>query len=562
MRDSIISGNEAATGYEISQQLQGDGSQSAISVMNSVVGSNQISSYFYAVRSDNNSSTPALNNSNFIGTGDRQDTGIDDIIYTNLDYNGGLTPTHNLPATSPARNFSGSYNCATTDQRNESRGDLTRGTPTCDVGAVEHLPINQTIQVDSGCTLADAINTVNTNAPYGDCEVGGVDDIITFENSNSTITLTEALPEITSDVTIQGNGATVDANGGDFPVIVVNGYSGISLPTSPSSVEISDITLTGGKTFGGFRISYSDAILNHVNITGNTCTETGRSGGIDSINAILDIYNSSISNNTCVEDRGYGGGIYSRTSILNIYDSTISNNVSDSGAGGILAAYSRVILLDSTISGNTSTNTQNNGADTGGLYLRSSSLFMFQNTVSGNSGYSSGGIKSVHSFSARNTTRIGSSIIAGNESTGSSLNASEMSIFERNGSILITESLIGNNAGSNTDSFNDDALAAIMNEQSNLLATSDGLSLPLEEIIAPLGDNGGPTLTHGLVQGSQAIDVVFCPAMAIDQRGEPRDDDWCDIGAFEAQADEVLASPPLTCFVVTAANDNVVTFCL
>ena len=210
----------------------------------------------------------------------------------------------------------------------------------------------------------------------------------------------------------------------------------------------------------------------------------------------------------------------------------------------------------------------------GGVFSDYGRLFISNSTISGNTGDGSGGLRSVHSNSANNITRIDSSIIAGNVSPGdflgftsaanlSSENLGEMTISEGNGSISITNSFIGSNERNNADSFNDDALTAIMTGNGNLLATLDGLSLPLEEIIAPLGDNGGPTLTHGLVFGSEAIDAGSCSDILFDQRGEPRSDGLCDIGAFEAQADEVLAGEPEeACFAVKAANGNVVTFCL
>ena len=60
--------------------------------------------------------------------------------------------------------------------------------------------------------------------------------------------------------------------------------------------------------------------------------------------------------------------------------------------------------------------------------------------------------------------------------------------------------------------------------------------------LGPLQDNGGPTETHALGQGSVAIDQI--PAedcvdadgepLTTDQRGLPRDS-MCDVGAFEVQ---------------------------
>ena len=73
-------------------------------------------------------------------------------------------------------------------------------------------------------------------------------------------------------------------------------------------------------------------------------------------------------------------------------------------------------------------------------------------------------------------------------------------------------------------------------------------SVPLEQILGPLKNNGGPTQTHALVAGSPAIDAGNpggCQdnsgaLLQTDQRGFPRDVDGngdgtarCDIGAVE-----------------------------
>jgi len=60
--------------------------------------------------------------------------------------------------------------------------------------------------------------------------------------------------------------------------------------------------------------------------------------------------------------------------------------------------------------------------------------------------------------------------------------------------------------------------------------------ITITRILAPLADNGDPTLTHALVPGSPAIDAApndaECPSE--DQRGVSRPQGaQCDIGAFE-----------------------------
>ena len=57
-------------------------------------------------------------------------------------------------------------------------------------------------------------------------------------------------------------------------------------------------------------------------------------------------------------------------------------------------------------------------------------------------------------------------------------------------------------------------------------------------MLGPLSNNGGPTSTMALLQGSPAIDRVVsnsCPST--DQRGYARPDNGesaCDIGAYES----------------------------
>ena len=72
---------------------------------------------------------------------------------------------------------------------------------------------------------------------------------------------------------------------------------------------------------------------------------------------------------------------------------------------------------------------------------------------------------------------------------------------------------------------------------------SDQVNVSADDLnLGPLQDNGGPTMTHALLPGSVAIDVIPAEdcvdaeraSLTTDQRGFPRDS-MCDVGAFEVQ---------------------------
>jgi hypothetical protein len=59
-----------------------------------------------------------------------------------------------------------------------------------------------------------------------------------------------------------------------------------------------------------------------------------------------------------------------------------------------------------------------------------------------------------------------------------------------------------------------------------------------DPMLGPLQNNGGPTQTHALLPGSDAINQIPEAACELeeDQRGEPRPGGtMCDVGAFEVQ---------------------------
>ena len=78
------------------------------------------------------------------------------------------------------------------------------------------------------------------------------------------------------------------------------------------------------------------------------------------------------------------------------------------------------------------------------------------------------------------------------------------------------------------------------------------MDLRIDPFLSPLQDNGGPTWTHALLQGSRAIDAGDnTDGVGTDQRGADRPtDDTSDIGAFE------IVTPTISISDVSQVEDN------
>lgn len=369
--------------------------------------------------------------------------------------------------------------------------------------------------------------------------------------------------DITDELVIAGNGATIDGADVDrvFDILTNNGNFSVSLSDltiQNGTAQIQLNTCAAGGDGGGIRIAAGMTVnLSNVVVTSNVAD----GGGGIANNGILSIQDSTISENNAADSGGgiynqdsgtqvilrstisgntavdLGGGIYDNhdpsgvTETTRIVESTISGNTADDG-GGLYAdaniAESVLNLINTTVSGNTALN------EGGGVYVCYGTVNLRNVTVTANTSTDGGGV--ALPSCGESVMNLRNTIIAGNTDL---TDAVTPDCFREDPSDLFTEdfNLIGDETGCN-------GLFTGGGDQ-----FGSGLS-PLDPGLGPLADNGGPTQTHALASTSPAVDNAN-PAgcfsndgalLSTDQRGSPRPLDGgvagpapavCDIGAFE-----------------------------
>lgn len=279
---------------------------------------------------------------------------------------------------------------------------------------------------------------------------------------------------------------------------------------------------------------------------------------------------------------GWGGGIaISDGGTVTLTDLRITGNSSGpspdpasgvkqgAGAGLFVLDADRVTVLDSEISNNTATS-DGVGAPGGGVYA-SGPMSIVNSTITGNSATNGGGI---YQATVMDGLVLDNDTIAGNTATGGTIAGGGPAtaggnIFDMGGTITFANTIVADGhgaAGGENCADDSSGLSGLESAGNNLESptTECEFTAPSDQRavtapgLAPLADNGGGTWTMALAPGSPAIDggpTEGCrgpdgQVLTTDQRGLPRPvGARCDIGAYEAQADERVA--PTTCSLVT-----------
>lgn len=358
------------------------------------------------------------------------------------------------------------------------------------------------------CTLVDAITAANTDTATGGCTAGNGADTIELQGN---VTLVNAigfagLPEITSVITLNGNGFTIarDAGAPDFVIVSLAGSGNLTL---------NGTTISGGRLgSGGGITNFGTLTLNNSTVSGNTAPVEGASsngGGLSNVGTAT-LNNSTVSDNTARN----GGGIFNTGSgTLTLNNSTVSG---DSGGG--IRNSGTVILNNSTLSNNTA---QYEG---GGLYNNmGSTLSLERSLIAGNTA----------STGQEIYTYVDGCLSAASISAPNCL-ASAMPAGDPN--------LFGHSGQTNAQAFVGFTPGGL-----DITATSDGTTpTALAAILGPLANHGGDTFTHALITGSPAVDAAG-GGPNTDQRGVVRPQGTTfDIGAFELEQTVATNTPTAT----------------
>ena len=480
--------------------------------------------------------------------------------------NGGSTMTHALTHNSTA--IDKAINGTSEDQRGASIVAIR------DLGAYEvqrhELCVGDfdmggfNVNVTSATELQHAIMCSNFNA--SDPDTINLNNNITFDAPYEIITGTggdNATPIISTPIIINGQGFSINRDNGlncqldgnqdagEFRLYYIDFNGGLTLQNviiENGCTDGIDEQQLGGAIYNKGDLSLVDSIINdnHAYVSGGAVyNETGQITLISNSSFIQNSANSGSGaaiyhaggtineiNNSIFTDNSSqvsGGAISNHATINVIEGSSFLDNSSD-GSGGAIDNNDFIFEISKTTFAN------NTSSTTGGAINNFVDLILLMNnTFSGNSSVDDGGAI----FNNDLIERIENNTFSGNSAgnIGGAIYVSVSADID-----ILKNSLFHNNSNRDCVSFSG-SINGINNitDQDPIPSGCPGLiaSRLTAVTVKQLADNGGPTMTHGLQPGSEALDASV-GGLPTDQRGLAANG-VRDIGAFEAQLNELCS---------------------
>ncbi|MFL5798974.1 MAG: choice-of-anchor Q domain-containing protein [Actinomycetota bacterium] len=395
--------------------------------------------------------------------------------------------------------------------------------------------------------------------------------------------------DITVDAsTINGNVGLARGTGGPGAPASAYGAIGGAIESGAISGSVIANNVTVATTLSGDGIAVGGGVqanfatgltIDHTRIVGNYLSATGASataggGGVwtdGGTDGVLTIRQSTISNNTSRADSGadtaeaVAGGVDVDRGPFSMSGTTVDRNqavaASDSAtasaAAGGVRATSPFTIMASTISRNAvraSAHGSNQAIGAGGgmavegpkperitnSTIANNLVRVVSDQATGDVGGSGGGLEVVANSLLLLNTTVARNVVEGVANTKTLAGGG---LFVGAGTTTLKATILG----SNTTPGSPNCSGSVESQGNNVLGTTNGCqfsSKPSDKLnvnpkLGVLANNGGPTLTLALLDGSLALDRIPSTACAVsvDQRGVHRPQGpKCDVGAFERNA--------------------------
>ncbi len=406
----------------------------------------------------------------------------------------------------------------------------------------------QTITLNAGPLTLTNTATTTITGPAAGVTISG-------NNASQVFNINAGAAAALSGLTITGGNAGATGNGGGLSNLgtttltncTVSGNSGQwgggVYGSTGSTTTLTNCTVSGNSAvYGGGLNSHGALTLNYCAVSNNLASSCG--GGLENFNGTTTLTDSTVSGNKASNE--YGGGLFCLGGQTTLTNCTVSGNQAGESGGGM---YNRgaVTLVDCTVSGNVA---HRRG---GGLSDTQGTTTLTNCTISGNSATTNGGgINS--NFSS--VTTLTDCTVSGNFTSGS---GGGLSIIT--GTISLGNTIVTGNTAAYSDP---DVFGTFASQGNNLIGMIDGssgwvtsgpnadltgtIAAPLNPLLAPLGNYGGPTQTMALLPGSPAIDagsnLLIPSGVTTDQSGSARTvNGTVDIGAFEFTGPQLPPAP-------------------
>ena len=423
--------------------------------------------------------------------------------------------------------------------------------------------------------------TISTNQALSLFEIE--DSSVTFNH----LTLTGVGPQ-NSAVDVSNSTLTINSS-------VLTGNTaitgaGVKAIESSLIVNDSDFNNNRAQTGAAIRATNSTVTIQRSSFSQNqaiTGSLSGTGGAIHIDGGSLVLDESTLLDNTA----GFGGAMTLLDAQTTISNSTISENNVNQRGGAISISNqpnnplnASFEMIASTVNANTATNASSPVSASGGAIAASTgsagmSISIVASTLSNNDASRGGAIDARDvELTITNSTLSGNSAIlndgGGINMTSGAITLSNTTITEnsaatRGGGVLLGfqlisnfyNSLFANNSNndceiaSTTFDLNADSFNIIQNDACNTDARN------LDPLLGPLADNGGATLTHGLLPNSPARNTGILASCEIeDQRGQIRNDgdNLCDVGAVEFNPNDDFGEPDESFYVIPLADGKVI----